>query len=710
MNFKLAKTKYPVIIPTLIIVLIAIVIRMLYYIFELNNPLFLYPIIDESEFIHIAKIIAANNFYNPEHFWHPPFYTWFLTFFFKIGIGLNGIVLFQLLMGVAGSVILYLGLRKLNPKAALIASLIWAVYPVELFTETRFLSENLYTFLSICLLFQLTRFEINYKKILYVSIITSFLILTKSQFTLFLLFFFAYLIIKQKKLSSYALMFLSVSMILPIIVSINNTKKANGSFMFISSNGPINLYIGNSSDINKTLNIRPYEWGEKFFPGLYNEAGIKFTVKDTSEETYYPYKLSGFLTRKTISDNLNPLIPIKNLFIKTFGLLYSQETPRNYDLYIYKQFNPLLNICVWKFPFYFPLALIFYAGILLIIIKRKILFKTKPWFWLIVLLIIHILPSIIFFNAFRYRLPAIPILLFFAVIFYTEYFRNMKYQIINILLILVLGTQITSAFQIQKIPLYESYNTIGKSYLKKGKPERAGIWFRKAQLHLPKNGMSNNYDTYKGSAQVKEKAGDLQGALSDLNIAVEKNPTIEEAYLYRASILYKLSDFESAIRDYNQAISLNQGNKENLQNAIYGKALSRAKMNDNQTALLDFDSVISLFPSYSEAYTNRGIIYAKLGKFTEALSDLDKSISLNSKDEKPYFNRAGVYASMGNLKKALNDLNEAIKIKPDYSEVYYMRGRIFLQSNDHVNACSDFKKAYNLGYSSAKQDLETYCK
>jgi tetratricopeptide (TPR) repeat protein len=707
MDFKEIKARYPVLLPLLIIAFTAVLIRVFYFLAELKNPLFLYPVIDEQEFVHTARIIAANHFTNPEHYWHPPLYSWLLAFFFKAGIELKGIVVFQFLMGITGSIILYLGLKKINSKAAFITALIWAVYPVELFTETRFLSENLYIFLSICLLYQLIRFELNIKNIIAVAIITSLLIITKSQFILFIFFFIGYLLLRKEKAWYQAVLFLAIAMILPLVVSVNNSRKANGNFMFISSNGPTNLYIGNSSDIKKTLNIRPYEWQEKFYPGLYDEAGIRFTAKDTSEESVYPYKLSKFLTQKTISDNLSLVTPLKNIFLKTFGLLHSEETPRNYDLYVYKQFNPLLNTGIWKFPFYFPLALIFYAAILFIIIRRKLLFRSKPWFWLMVLLIIHLLPSVLFFNAFRYRLPAVPVIIFLAVLFYSEYLKNLKWQLINIILIIILGTRLTSALLIQKIPEFESFTTIGKAYLKKDKPEKAEYWFRKAQRHVPEAGMVDNYENYKGAALAKEKAGDLLGALTELNKAVEKNPDLDDAYLYRASIFYKLSDFASAASDYSRAITLNRGNQKALLSAIYGRGLTRARLNDDQGALADLDSAIALFPSYTEAFTNRGIVKAKLGMFKEAVSDLDQSINLDPNDSKTYYNRAGAYAAMKNIKQALKDLDQAISISPGYAQAFYMRGKIKLSAG--MDGCADLKKADAMGYALAKAELMQNC-
>jgi tetratricopeptide (TPR) repeat protein len=710
MNFKILKVKYPVLLPSLIIALVALVARIIYYLLEIKSPIFLYPIIDEAEFVHTAKLLLANNFTSPEHYWHPPLYSWLMAILMKAGLDLNGIVIFQLLMGIAGTLILYAALRKLNQSAAFITSIIWAVYPVELFTETRFLSENLYIFLSLCLLYQLIRFEVNFKKILVTTLFTGLLLITKSQFILFMLFFIVYLIIIQKKLAVNVMVYLGVSMLIPVIVSVQNTKKAEGNFIFVSSNGPTNLYIGNSADINKTLNIRPYEWQEKFYPKLYDEAGIRFTQRDTSEESIYPYKLSGFLVRKTVNENVNPLVPIKNIFLKTFGLLHSKETPRNYDLYVYKQFNPFLNAGIWKIPIYFPLALFFYAALIYIFVRRKMLFRTKPWFWLMVLFIVHLLPSVLFFNAFRYRLPAVPIIIFLAVLFYIENMKNIRLQLVNLFLIILFGTQLTSALLIQKIPEFETYNTIGKALMKLDKPEKAGFWFRKAQRYIPKDEMVNSYENYRGSAAAKEKAGDLQGAVDEMNKAVEKNPQLDDAYLYRASLLYKLSSFNEAINDYSRALQYNTGNKNTLMMALYGRSLTKARINDPQGALYDLDSVITLFPDYAEAFTNRGIVKAQLGNFKEAITDFDQSIKLNPTNEKPYFNKAGACGAVGDVQGALINLDKAIGLKPDYAQAFFMRGQIKIEISSKKEACADFKKANELGFPDAGKALNAYCK
>jgi hypothetical protein len=55
-------------------------------------------------------------------------------------------ILLQNALGVAGTALLYKSLRKVHVNAALITSLIWAIYPIELFIESRFLAESLFVF------------------------------------------------------------------------------------------------------------------------------------------------------------------------------------------------------------------------------------------------------------------------------------------------------------------------------------------------------------------------------------------------------------------------------------------------------------------------------------------------------------------------------------------------------------------------------------
>ena len=60
---------------------------------------------------------------------------------------------------------------------------------------------------------------------------------------------------------------------------------------------------------------------------------------------------------------------------------------------------------------------------------------------------------------------------------------------------------------------------------------------------------------------------------------------------------------------------------------------------DYQSAISEYNEAIRLNPDFSEAYSSRGIVKAKIGQHSEALSDFDTAIRLNPDFSKAYSNR-----------------------------------------------------------------------
>ena len=59
---------------------------------------------------------------------------------------------------------------------------------------------------------------------------------------------------------------------------------------------------------------------------------------------------------------------------------------------------------------------------------------------------------------------------------------------------------------------------------------------------------------------------------------------------------------------------------------------------------------------------------------------------------------------------ALSDFNIAIVINPDYSDAYNNRGRVKHFLLDDAGACSDWKKAFELGIDDSRDMIDKYCK
>ncbi len=109
-----------------------------------------------------------------------------------------------------------------------------------------------------------------------------------------------------------------------------------------------------------------------------------------------------------------------------------------------------------------------------------------------------------------------------------------------------------------------------------------------------------------------------------------------------------------------------------------------------------YSDVIELNPSYSEAYNNRGVVYADKGEYNRSIKDFNTAINLNSNDFFAYNNRGNTYSAIGKFDKAIEDLNTAIDLKPDYSHAYNNRGNAYRQKEEFEKALTDLDTAINL--------------
>ncbi len=140
-----------------------------------------------------------------------------------------------------------------------------------------------------------------------------------------------------------------------------------------------------------------------------------------------------------------------------------------------------------------------------------------------------------------------------------------------------------------------------------------------------------------GRGVARYSLKDYKGAISDMDSAIQGDPTFTAAYLGRASA--RISDsrniqkesgdglslytaaMRAALADLDKALSLNPG----LIYALYDKALILSELHDMTSALTCLTELIGLYPEFGPAYFNRGIIYLSLGQRTQGLTDIRKA-------------------------------------------------------------------------------------
>lgn len=196
----------------------------------------------------------------------------------------------------------------------------------------------------------------------------------------------------------------------------------------------------------------------------------------------------------------------------------------------------------------------------------------------------------------------------------------------------------------------------------------------------------------KSKAQVDEghtfyNEKNYEKAIESYTKAIQTNPGNDDAYYWRASAKYALTQYREAIPDYNKSIELNPNNEE----AFYYRALTNYNLEAYRETLPDFDRAIELNPDVASPYSWRGYIKYKLELYEEAIVDYSKSLELNKNDENSYHSRANCYYMLQKYKEAKIDYTRAIELNSvDVSTYKYYRGICNYYLNDTQEALDDF--------------------
>jgi tetratricopeptide (TPR) repeat protein len=146
-------------------------------------------------------------------------------------------------------------------------------------------------------------------------------------------------------------------------------------------------------------------------------------------------------------------------------------------------------------------------------------------------------------------------------------------------------------------------------------------------------------ETYTGSAQEKYRKQDYQGALNDINRAIQLDPNSSFAYAWRCFLKAdKFQDNRGALADVNRSIQLAPNNSW-----VYFMRgnLKTNKLQDIRGGLDDYNRAIQLYPENAIAYSYRATLKSgKLQDHRGALADFDRAIQIEPNYAVAYYNRA----------------------------------------------------------------------
>jgi hypothetical protein len=114
------------------------------------------------------------------------------------------------------------------------------------------------------------------------------------------------------------------------------------------------------------------------------------------------------------------------------------------------------------------------------------------------------------------------------------------------------------------------------------------------------------------------------------------------------------------------------------------------------SAIREYTEAIRLNPDDTEAYSIRGRAYGMKDDYDRAIADFTQAMHLNPHYVGAYYYRGLAYGMIGDFDRAISDFTEAIRLNPNYADAYYYRGLAYDMKGDTARANADEAKAREL--------------
>jgi len=196
-------------------------------------------------------------------------------------------------------------------------------------------------------------------------------------------------------------------------------------------------------------------------------------------------------------------------------------------------------------------------------------------------------------------------------------------------------------------------------------------------------------------ADIYQDGCDLEQAIRDYSIAIDRDPS--QAYYYedRAWTYARMERWEDAVRDFSSAIDLEPDNPEYW---VYRGEIFM-EIGELEIAVENISEGINLNPEEAYYYQIRAEALKRLGGNPDAIvADLLRAIELNPDDWEAHIPMADFYAyELGEHEAALRQYNLAVQKAPkDAPEPLLYRGNFFIHVEDWDSAIRDLSLAVRI--------------
>ena len=141
------------------------------------------------------------------------------------------------------------------------------------------------------------------------------------------------------------------------------------------------------------------------------------------------------------------------------------------------------------------------------------------------------------------------------------------------------------------------------------------------------------------------------------------------AHIIRGNTYFSKGDYNSATKDYDEAVRLDPKNAI----AFYNRGNIYNRVGQYNEAIENFDQALKLKPDYALAFNNRCYANNAKGEYDLAIQDCSRAIELDSKNANFFVGRGNAKGKKHDYDGAIIDFNEAIRLDPNNVSAYLGR-------------------------------------
>jgi len=377
-----------------VVFVVALAVRLAHVLALRESPYFARPVLDAETYYWAARALAAGEGWAERVYWQPPGYPYFLAAVLRVaGPGFLAPRLVQAVLGaLTAALTCALGARVFGRAVGLGAGLVVALYGLLIYYDAELLAPSLAISLQMATLWSAARApdERGGRGWLLTGLLGGLTAVVNAPALVLL----PVLGIAARRRIGWVLL----GAILAIAPVTARNWIQGRELVLISSNGGINLYLGNNPRYDETVGLRPgRDWQALVrAPALQGVTGAGPASRFFTERVsaYAGQDPSGFV----------------RLQVRKIGLLLQgNEIPRNQEIYPTRTWSPVLRALLWKAPgIAFPFGLL----LPLAVVGLGVAGRRAPVLAASVVLLG--LTVVAFFVTARYRAALVPLLALFA--------------------------------------------------------------------------------------------------------------------------------------------------------------------------------------------------------------------------------------------------------------------------------------------------------